>query len=1133
MDIIRFSIKNPVKVIVGVLLTLLFGTISLLTLPKQMTPDVDRPIVTVSTVWTGRSPEEVEKSILMEQEKKLKTLQGLYQMTSTAMLGRAQIELEFVVGYNINRAVQETSNRLDEVPDYPDDVQRPIIRAASAQTDEAIGYALIYSELDDPDFEVAEFYDYADRYVKPMLERVRGIAQVDIFGGREHEVQVRFDPVVLAQTGISISQLREVLRADNQNESAGDMANGRQDIRFRVIGRFDSLSKIRNTIIKYVGDTPIYVKDVATVHLSLQKRVNFDISKGKTAMTVHFRRDVGENVLQVLNDVKKVAQTLQEPGGVFEQYKNDRYRIRMRMVYDDSTYINNAIGVVLDNMYSGGILAILVLLLFLRSTRPTLIITLAMPISILGTFIVMKLLGRSLNVISLAGLTFAIGMVIDCAIVVLENIDRHLSMGKPPLRAAYDGTKEVWGAVLSSTLTTVAVFGPVLTIQEESGQLYYDLAIAISAAVIISMFVSITVITLASSRLLSDPNRKRSAFTRFNKSLFGLAPFFQWLCNRFSDLIYILTYRSFSGIWLRAAIILVISVGAVVISVEIMPPASYLPNGNKNGVFARFLLPPGYSLQQNTLIARRVEERLRPYWEAKDTEEASKIGTVVDMRSGKVVPKVPAIDDIFIVVNTRAVFMVCTSKDASFVQPLEILLSNVTNSIPGTSGMGQQQSIFGRRGGGSNAVQIEVVGQDMNRLKESAAYLEQRLIAEYSKAGVRSDPQNFDKSGPERQLVVDQVRAKQLGISVSSVAAAARAMIDGIIVGDFDYEGDNIDLSVIRDPGIPISPDDVPALPMSIVDSDGNSMIVPLSQLAQFIKADSSQQIRRLEQERAIRLTVMPPADVALETAQARIMEIVEESRAEGGMSPDIRTRLTGSADKLSQARAALIGKWTGFNLESLGSLVTSRFFLSLLITYLLMAALFESFLYPFVIMFSVPFAVVGGFMGLALVHHNDPAQQMDTLTMLGFVILIGVVVNNAILLVHQTLNFMRGEEEGAMDAEVDTEAPPGMPFREALRESVRTRIRPIFMTTATSIFGMLPLVFSPGAGSELYKGLGGVVVGGLACSTLFTLFIVPLMFSLAVDMQSGVRWLRQKLSRRRDMETVDPAAPDSDTSSP
>ncbi|HBT76323.1 MAG TPA: hypothetical protein DEB39_05220, partial [Planctomycetaceae bacterium] len=374
---------------------------------------------------------------------------------------------------------------------------------------------------------------------------------------------------------------------------------------------------------------------------------------------------------------------------------------------------------------------------------------------------------------------------------------------------------------------------------------------------------------------------------------------------------------------------------------------------------------------------------------------------------------------------------------------------------------------------------------------------------EFTRSGVRSDPLNYNLNGPEQQIVVDQVLAKQLGIDVAAMAATGRAMIDGLVVGDFDYEGDNIDLTIIRDPDIPVTPDDIPGLPVSIVDSDGQNMIVPLGQLVDFVKADASQQIRRVEQERAIRLTVNSPPEVALETAQARIMEIVGECRRDGGMTPDTRVNLTGNADKLSQTRAALLGKWDGLNGHSVLNLLTSRFFLSLLITYLLMAALFESFLYPFVIMFSVPFAIVGGFIGLALIRTQTPGQQMDTLTMLGFIILIGIVVNNAILLVHQTLNFMRGFGE----SEEDVVEP--LPFREALREAVRTRIRPIFMTTATSAIGMLPLVLAPGAGSELYKGLGSVVVGGLACATMFTLLIVPLLFSLVIDIRDGLARLR------------------------
>jgi len=372
--------------------------------------------------------------------------------------------------------------------------------------------------------------------------------------------------------------------------------------------------------------------------------------------------------------------------------------------------------------------------------------------------------------------------------------------------------------------------------------------------------------------------------------------------------------------------------------------------------------------------------------------------------------------------------------------------------------------------------------------------LQSRLMEQFSKFAVRSDPMTFNEAGPERQIVIDQVRAKELNLNVRSLALAARALVDGATVGDFNFEGDNIDLVIVRDPSITLTPDQLAEVPLAITEGDGQQTILPLGELVRFVPADALQSIRRVEGRRAVAFTVNPPAEMALEEAQAEIERMVAESRHTGGMTSDVQVIMSGNADKLTQVRTALMGRWTGWNWQSLTSVGLGRFFLALLITYLLMAALFESFVYPFVILFSVPLATVGGFIGLGLVQSLDPTQQLDTLTMLGFIILIGVVVNNAILLVHQTLNFMRGVGEGEQGV-----CQPMSP-REAIRQSVKTRIRPIFMTTATSVFGMLPLVLAPGAGSELYRGLGAVVVGGLVCSTLFTLVVVPLLLSVVMD---------------------------------
>jgi len=398
--------------------------------------------------------------------------------------------------------------------------------------------------------------------------------------------------------------------------------------------------------------------------------------------------------------------------------------------------------------------------------------------------------------------------------------------------------------------------------------------------------------------------------------------------------------------------------------------------------------------------------------------------------------------------------------------------------------------------------------------------LQQKLFGAFSRFAVRSDPLTFNEAGPERQISIDQIRAKQLGLDVQSLAIAARSMIDGAKVGEFNFEGENIDLVIIRDPALPLSPDQWDELPLAVREETGRTVVVPLGELVQWKAAEASQSIRRVEQQRAITFTVQPPPEMALEEAEALIADLVAQARAEGGISSDVQVRMAGNADKLTQVRRALLGQWTGWNWQSLLSVGLSRFFLALLITYLLMAALFESFLYPLVIMFSVPLAMVGGFIGLRLVRLVDPSQQLDTITMLGFIILIGIVVNNAILLVHQALNFMRGIGE----SEEDVREP--LPPREAIRESVRTRIRPIFMTATTTLFGMTPLVVAPGAGSELYRGLGAVVVGGLVCSTIFTLLVVPLLFSLVLDAQAVLRRLAEKFRRQpASVPTVQPSA--------
>jgi len=1097
MDIIRFSIANPVKVTVGVILTVLFGILALTSIPIQLTPNVDEPVITVETNWTGRSPEEVEREIIEEQEQYLKSLGGLKKMTAEASTGSASISLEFYIGTDTKDARIRVSDKLREVPDYPDGVDEPVITDADADASKAIAWIIF--DARDPELDMQAIFDFADDRIKPELERVPGVSRINIYGGREREVHVRIDPAALAERGVTFNELRDALEFENVNISAGDLADGMRDVRIRTIGQYDTLEQIENTVVRYDADGPIRIKDLGDAIQTLEKRRSFVRANGQSALAINAIRETGSNVMEVMAGLRAAIDRCNTV--ILPNYQQDRYGLSMRQVYDETVYITDAIDLVQSNLLIGGSLAAVVLLVFLGKLRPTLIIALAIPVSVLGTFIVMTAAGRNLNVISLAGMAFAVGMVVDNAIVVLENIDRHIHMGKPPRRAAYEATREVWGAILASTLTTLAVFIPVLTVQEEAGQLFFDISLAISGAVALSLIVSVTVIPAASARWLR-PLRKDGQGNPRPEIADRIAGFFSPLPRRYAALVHTLTERTGFTVLLRVLVIAAFTVASIGGALLLMPPTSYLPNGNQNLIFGVMLTPPAYNIKQAQFIAERIEPGIEPYWKVQTTEAATKIQQVAipnpdPAAEPRYYDAVPPVDNYFFVRFGSIIFMGASSKDPELVQPLSTILDTSMAGIPGSIGFSAQSSIFGRGASGTSAITLEILGSDLDTLRQSAEALYDVLAPKYGYGKVRPDPLNFNLAGPESQFHPDPIRTGDLGINTRDLGAAVRAMVDGLEIGDYRLAGESIDMLLTRHPDFKLTIDQLPATPIAVHDSDGQTRVLPLSSLGRFLPTTAPQQINRIDGQRSITFSITPPQDVPLQVAVDDIEATVAQLRSQHQIAPEVVARTAGSADKLAEVRGALRGEWSGFDAPSLRSLLSSRMFLAVLIVFLVMAALFESFLYPLVILFAVPLATVGGFMGLAITHAFNPAQQLDTLTMLGFVILIGVVVNNAILIVHQALNFMRrGKEETSPG--VFEEVEPMNP-RDAIRESVRTRIRPILMTTTTSVCGMLPLVLMSGSGSELYKGLGSVVVGGLLVATVFTLVVVPLLFSLVV----------------------------------
>ncbi len=1154
MGIINFAINNPVKISVGVILLVVFGLLSALQVRIQLIPDVDRPVITVRTHWTGASPQEIESEIIDRQEEKLKNVSGLTKMTSTSSQNSANILLEFPVNIDKDTALRDVSDRLRQVTGYPEEVDEPVVTATDGDMETTIAWMILYSRGGE---DVSELKTFIEDNVKPILERAEGISEVPVYGGLTREVQIEVDPYRLAARRLTFRDVERALRQQNTNISAGTITQGKHETSYRTIGEFRSIEEIEQTVVAYGSGGPVAIRDIATVHDGFKKRTSFVRSKGRRVMALPARRETGANVIKAMQNlrtqVRKVNREILEPRGL---------GLELTQVYDETTYIWSAIGLVVQNLFVGGALAILVLTLFLRSSSAVGIIAVTIPISVIGTFLVIRLLDRSLNVVLLAGMAFAVGMVVDNAIVVLENIYRHRAMGKGKAKAALDGAGEVWGAVLASTLTTMAVFLPVITIKEESGQLFKDIAIAIASAVGLSLIVSVLVIPPLASRF----------FTASKATKAGDKP---W---RFAVWVSSLVATVNERVGRRVAIVAGLSGAAVLGSWMLMPATEYLPTGNKNLIFGLLFSPPGYSTEEFQRMALVVEEGdpddpldgIRPLWEAELGSEAAAMLPTVEVALGKDgqekrIVKPPPIENFFFVSFGGGAFMGCTSKIETNVRPLQAVLTRAASRIPGVFAMFTQSSLFrtgGRRGG--NTLDVEIRADDIKEVV-AAAQVIRRKIQELGYAHPTSTPASFDLGRPEIQGVPDRAKAADLGLDVRDLGFIVQAAVDGAFVGEFNDGGDKIDmaLTAVDTHG---NMDAVRQMPIYTPSGD----VIPLSSAMDFTRTTAPQQITHIEEMPSVTLSVMPKTGVPLQQTMNELLDdVIAPLRESGVIPPSIITSLAGTASKLTMTQRALLGDFretisrprilgqsvpvslavlaflgvvtvgvarvtggarsavtTGgvvlalfvFGLLAMNpklaiEALQSRAILALLITYLLMAALFESFAYPFVIMLSVPLAAVGGFVALAIVHEvslydiTSPIQQLDVLTMLGFVILVGIVVNNAILIVHQALTFMRRD---------------GMEPGEAVVMSVQTRTRPIFMSTMTSVFGMFPLVVMPGAGSELYRGLGSVVLGGLLVSSVFTLFVVPATFTLFLDFQ---KWARGSV-RSTEREAFAPAAP-------
>ena len=1040
MDPIRYAIDRPIAVVAIVFMAVMFGALALSRIPVQLAPDVRKPIVVVETAWPGAAPADVEREIINPQEDAFRGLEGLDRMSSRARTGQAEVTLEFAVGSDMANVLLLVSNRLDRVGGYPDEASEPTLNT-SGSDDSPIAWVIVRAD-EGASRPLPQYGDFVEDEIKERLERIDGISTVNVFGGVTRELQIVVHPDELARYGMTIPEVIRSLRAENVSVSAGDVEEGKRRYVVRADGELNTIAAVENVVLRsqVQGSANtlgrVRVKDVADVGFAYKESTAKLRFRGEPALAFNLVREPGANVIETMDEVKRVLAELQV-GPVA------REGLTLEQVYDETVYIEGAIDLVVQNIWIGGLLAAGVLLIFLRSPRATLVVSLAIPVSIVATFVAMAATGRTLNVISLAGIAFAVGMIVDAAIVVLENIYRLSEKGMSRRAAAYEGARQVWGAVLVSALTTVMVFIPILIMELEAGQLFRDIAVAISVSVLLSLVVAVTVVPALSSRLLPKDNAKNRRIPVVDHVAAG----FSWLVMKYVSLT--VRFRA-----LGLLLVTVIGGGAALAAWAFLPKLEYLPEGNRNLVFGLLIPPPGYNLATTETIAERIESVARPMWEAAPATETED-GT-------------PALQSFFFVATPGNSFVGAATVDGNRVAEVIPILSRPIFSEPGTFGFMTQPSLFGRGVGGGRTIELNISGDELEDILAVAG----QAAGAISGLLPRSDGHQFrpipglELGAPEVRLVPDRVRLADAGLSTQDLAATVDAYNDGIRIAEINVGNRRLDLTLTGDASVQnaLRTQDIATLP--VVTPSGQ--IVPAGGLADVTVTAGPTEIRHLERLRTVTLEVRPsdalPLEAAVELLENEVIAPIEAR----GLPPGVRLSVSGTADQLSQT-------WNAIQINLVVALV---------IVFLVMAILFESFVLPLVVLISVPVAAAGGVGGLAVLNANGN-QPLDMLTLLGFVILIGIVVNNAILIVHQSLHHLRHDQ---------------MSPEDAIREATQNRIRPIFMSTLTSVFGMLPLVYFPGAGSELYRGLGAVVVGGLSMSAFLTLLTVPPLLRIALS---------------------------------
>ena len=1009
MDSLHWSSRSPIGVIVIAVFLGLLGLLSLSRLPLQLFPDINRPELSIQTGWRTASPEEVESELLEPLENVMQGMPGVEEIEGNAFAGAAQVNLRFTLGTEMKNALVEVIGRLNRLPPLPRDADRPSVSlGGNGNTNETLSWFFVQLLPGTPG-PIETQRRFIEDTVRARLESIPGVAAVQVNAGPPDDVRITLDLARAAALGITVPDVAN-RAASATNVSGGQLDVGRRQYTLRFTGRF-SPEQLGGLVLAWRDGRPVRLADIATIDVAPPARQFFGYQNGNPAIGIQVFRANGANVLATLEAVKAAVVELRE--GALKAHG-----LGIEQSFDASLFIRRAVRLLTENLVIGALLALIVVWWFMREWRVTLLIAATIPVCLCATFIALDLFGRSLNVISLAGLAFAVGMVVEGAIVVSGNVVRLREGGMPLDEATRKGARQVAGALLASTATTVAVFVPVLFLKDVEGQLFGDLALTISIAVAISVVAALTLLPVALSFALNRPLRPSG----YGQGWPGLT---EWVL-RVTDT------RPKQLSWIAGLLLF-----PLLLTWWMLPPLDYLPPVKRAAIDAFFDFPPGMSPEAvNRELVPTILERMRPYMEGRQQ---------------------PRLKNWYILTWPGGGTIGARVVDESRIGELERLVRDkIVVGLPDTRVFTVEGDLFGGIGGSARSVGIHLQSEDTAALNRVA--LEGRKLLEkvFPGAAVQSFP-NPEDVALELHAVPDDRRIAEVGWDRATLGTVVRAVGEGAWLGEY-FDGKSR-LPIILRSSEGTTPEDLSNAPLMTP----AGLVVRLGDLVQLSTELGPPAIRRLNHRRTVTLTVDPPGSLSLEKVLSIIdTQILPKLRAD--MPPDGSMRLAGSADSLSQTLSAM-----------------SRVFaLALIVLLLLMTVLFRSVRDSVIVLLTVPLALVGGVVGLRLLDLVK-FQALDLLSMIGFVMMIGVIINHAILLVAAVRSI---EAEGAT-------------LEQGIRGGLQQRLRAILASTLTGALGALPMAVNPGPGSVIYRGLAAVNIGGVVISLVFSLVLLPALMRL------------------------------------